>query len=480
MKTARHIAHHVNSAGSAVEVVQDTLKRIQSDTSNAFRETFDESALAAAADIDRRVASGEAAGPLAGVPVAIKDNICTKEGRTSCGSKMLADYCSPFDATVVTRLQDAGAVVVGKVNCDEFAMGSSTETCHFGPVKNPADHSRVPGGSSGGSAAAVAAGLVPVALGSDTGGSIRQPAAFCGVTGFKPSYGQVSRWGLVAFASSLDQIGPFTMDSADAALVFGVLRGSDPNDGTCDPAPAQPCQIEPANLSGMRIGILAQTTTNENAESVSNMMRQVQKHLIDAGAQLIDIDLSLLDQGISTYYVIATAEASSNLARFDGIRYGHRANAPGVGPDELMALSRSEGFGAEVRRRILLGTYVLSAGYYDAYYNRALKIRRMIRDEYLKAFTSCDVLLSPTTPSTAFELGGITDPVEMYLCDRYTVGANISGIPGISIPFGEDERSLPLGLQLLAAPFEDEALLNTAAGIEKLRDHAGIRGARNA
>ena len=480
MKTARHIAHHVNSAGSAVEVVQDTLKRIQSDTSNAFRETFDESALAAAADIDRRVASGEPAGPLAGVPVAIKDNICTKEGRTSCGSKMLADYCSPFDATVVTRLQDAGAVVVGKVNCDEFAMGSSTETCHFGPVKNPADHSRVPGGSSGGSAAAVAAGLVPVALGSDTGGSIRQPAAFCGVTGFKPSYGQVSRWGLVAFASSLDQIGPFTMDSADAALVFGVLRGSDPNDGTCDPAPSKPCQIEPANLSGMRIGILAQTTTNENAESVSNMMRQVQKHLIDAGAQLIDIDLSLLDQGISTYYVIATAEASSNLARFDGIRYGHRANAPGVGPDELMALSRSEGFGAEVRRRILLGTYVLSAGYYDAYYNRALKIRRMIRDEYLKAFTSCDVLLSPTTPSTAFELGGITDPVEMYLCDRYTVGANISGIPGISIPFGEDERSLPLGLQLLAAPFEDEALLNTAAGIEKLRDHAGIRGARNA
>ena len=480
MKTARDIAKHVNSGGSAVEIVKDALDRIQSDTSNAFRETFDKSALASAAEIDRRVAAGDSAGPLAGVPVAIKDNICTTEGRTSCGSKMLEDYRSPFDATVVTRLQEAGAVVVGKVNCDEFAMGSSTETCHFGAVKNPADPSRVPGGSSGGSAAAVAAGLVPVALGSDTGGSIRQPAAFCGVTGFKPSYGQVSRWGLVAFASSLDQIGPFTADSADAALVFGVLRGGDPNDGTCDPAPAKPCQIEPAELKGMRIGIPAQATTNGNSESVSNMLEQVRQQLTDAGAELVDIDLSLMDQGISTYYVIATAEASSNLARFDGIRYGHRAHAPGAGPDELMALSRSEGFGAEVRRRILLGTYVLSAGYYDAYYNRALKIRRMIRDEYLKAFTSCDVLLSPTTPSTAFELGGITDPIEMYLCDRYTVGANIAGIPGVSIPFGDDDQSLPLGLQLLAAPFADEALLNTAAAIEAVRDQAGITGARKA
>ena len=480
MKTARDIAKHVNSGGSAVEIVKDALGRIQSDTSNAFRETFDKSALASAAKIDRRVAAGDSAGPLAGVPVAIKDNICTTEGRTSCGSKMLEDYRSPFDATVVTRLKEAGAVVVGKVNCDEFAMGSSTETCHFGAVKNPADPSRVPGGSSGGSAAAVAAGLVPVALGSDTGGSIRQPAAFCGITGFKPSYGQVSRWGLVAFASSLDQIGPFTADSADAALVFGVLRGGDPNDGTCDPAPAKPCQIEPVDLKGMRIGIPAQATTNGNSESVSSMLKHVRLQLTDAGAELVDIDLSLLEQGISTYYVIATAEASSNLARFDGIRYGHRANAPGAGPDELMALSRSEGFGAEVRRRILLGTYVLSAGYYDAYYNRALKIRRMIRDEYLKAFTSCDVLLSPTTPSTAFELGGITDPVEMYLCDRYTVGANIAGIPAVSIPFGDDDQSLPLGLQLLAAPFADEALLNTAAAIEAVRDQAGIPGARNA
>ncbi len=479
MKTARDIAEHVNSGGSAVEVVQNALNRIESDQSNAFRETFNESALTAAAEIDRRVAAGESPGPLAGVPVAIKDNICTTQGRTSCGSKMLEDYRSPFDATVVTRLQEAGAVVVGKVNCDEFAMGSSTETCHFGPVKNPADASRVPGGSSGGSAAAVAAGLVPVALGSDTGGSIRQPAAFCGVTGFKPSYGQVSRWGLVAFASSLDQIGPFTMDTADAALVFGVLRGGDPNDGTCDPAPPKPCQIQPAELHGMRIGIPTQTMGEGNAESVSNMMQEVRNHLSDAGADLVDIDLSLLDQGISTYYVIATAEASSNLARFDGIRYGHRSNAPAAGPDDLMALSRSEGFGEEVRRRILLGTYVLSAGYYDAYYNRALKIRRMIRDEYLEAFTSCDVLLSPTTPSTAFELGGITDPVEMYLCDRYTVGANIAGIPGISIPFGQDEHSLPLGLQLLAGPFSDEALLNAAAGIENLRDQCGIQGARD-
>ena len=480
MRSARDIAEHVNSGGSAVQVVEEALERIHADTSNAFREVFDQSALTSAAEIDHRIIAGESAGPLAGVPVAIKDNICTREGRTSCGSKMLEEYRSPFDATVVTRLQDAGAVVVGKVNCDEFAMGSSTETCHFGPVKNPADPSRVPGGSSGGSAAAVAAGLVPVALGSDTGGSIRQPAAFCGVTGFKPSYGQVSRWGLVAFASSLDQIGPFTTNTADAALVFGVLRGGDPNDGTCEPSPAKPCQIKPADLKGMRVGVPIQATTDGNAKSVSKMMAEVRDQMSKAGAELVEVDLSLLDQGISTYYVIATAEASSNLARFDGIRYGHRAHAPGAGPDELMALSRSEGFGAEVRRRILLGTYVLSAGYYDAYYNRALKIRRMIRDEYLKAFATCDVLISPTTPSTAFELGGITDPVEMYLCDRYTVGANIAGIPGISIPFGEDEQSLPLGLQLLAAPFADEQLLNAAASIEALRDQAGIRGARNA
>ncbi|MEL7066946.1 MAG: amidase, partial [Planctomycetota bacterium] len=284
MRSARDIAEHVNSGGSAVQVVEEALERIHADTSNAFREVFDQSALTSAAEIDRRITAGESAGALAGVPVAIKDNICTREGRTSCGSKMLEKYRSPFDATVVTRLQDAGAVVVGKVNCDEFAMGSSTETCHFGPVKNPADPSRVPGGSSGGSAAAVAAGLVPVALGSDTGGSIRQPAAFCGVTGFKPSYGQVSRWGLVAFASSLDQIGPFTTDTADAALVFGVLRGGDPNDGTCEPSPAKPCQIKPADLKGMRVGVPIQATTDGNAKSVSKMMAEVRDQMSKAGA----------------------------------------------------------------------------------------------------------------------------------------------------------------------------------------------------
>ncbi len=480
MKTARDIAEHVNSGGSAVEVAKNSLDRIHADCTNAFREVFDQQALSTAADIDRRVASGETVGPLAGVPVAVKDNICTQQGRTSCGSKMLENYRSPFDATVVTRLQNAGAIVIGKVNCDEFAMGSSTETCHFGHVANPVDPTRVPGGSSGGSAAAVAAGLVPVALGSDTGGSIRQPAAFCGVTGFKPSYGQVSRWGLVAFASSLDQIGPFTLDCSDAALVFGILRGGDAKDGTCDPAPPKPCRIQRSNLNGLRIGVPKQAASGANAKSVSEMLDSVRSQLTAAGAEIIEVDLSLLDQGISTYYVIATAEASSNLARFDGIRYGHRADAHGAGPDELMALSRSEGFGAEVRRRIMLGTYVLSSGYYDAYYARALKIRRLIRDEYLKAFGSCDFMLSPTTPSPAFELGGITDPVEMYLCDRYTVGANIAGIPGISIPFGQDEDGLPLGLQLLGAPFADEDLLNAAAGIEAMRDQAGIPGGKSA
>ncbi|MAV54632.1 MAG: Asp-tRNA(Asn)/Glu-tRNA(Gln) amidotransferase GatCAB subunit A [Phycisphaerae bacterium] len=480
MKSARMIAEHVQSGGSAVAIVQETLAKIDADSSNAFRETFPTEALAAAEEVDRNIARGSPAGVLAGVPVAIKDNICTTEGRTSCGSKMLENYRSPFDATAVTRLREAGAIVVGKVNCDEFAMGSSTETCHFGAVKNPVDSSRVPGGSSGGSAAAVSAGLVPIALGSDTGGSIRQPAAFCGVTGLKPSYGQVSRWGLVAFASSLDQIGPFTRDCEDAALAFGVLRGGDPKDGTCDPAPPRPCELTSTNMKGLRVGIPTQSASDGNADSVTNMMTGLRKQLASANADVVDIDLSLLDQGISTYYVIATAEASSNLARFDGIRYGHRAQAPNASPDELMALSRSEGFGEEVRRRIMLGTYVLSAGYYDAYYNRALKIRRMIRDEYLKAFSSCDVLLSPTTPSPAFPLGGITDPVEMYLCDRYTVGANIAGIPGVSVPYGRDQDNLPLGVQLLAAPFADESLLSAGAALERLRDEANIDGAWNA
>ena len=458
---------------SAVSVVKETLERIEAlnEVTNAFRDLFPEEAIAAAEAIDAKVAAGVDPGLLAGVPVGIKDNITTTEGTVTCGSRMLEGYRSPFDATVVERLRAAGAIPVGHTNCDEFAMGSSTETCFHGPVRNPWDPTRVPGGSSGGSAAAVSAGLVPLALGSDTGGSIRQPAALCGCVGFKPSYGRVSRYGLVAFGSSLDQIGPLTRSVEDAALTLEVIGGHDVRDSTSADGGFESAELRAMDLEGLRIGIPTQyRMPDANEPAVEQRINQIIELARERGAQVIDIDLPLTEKGISTYYVIAPAEASSNLARFDGIRYGHRTDRSTATVDELYSASRAEGFGPEVQRRIMLGTYVLSSGYYDAYYNRALQARRLIKEEFDRAFEQCDVLLGPTTPTTAFELGSKLDPVSMYLCDIYTVNNNMAGICGISIPVGtdsEDGKGLPIGLQLQARNFNEAELLGAAGLIEK-------------
>ncbi|HAW95316.1 MAG TPA: Asp-tRNA(Asn)/Glu-tRNA(Gln) amidotransferase GatCAB subunit A [Phycisphaerales bacterium] len=458
---------------SAESVMKDTLERIRilNPETNAFRETFDDEAMNEARKIDERLARGENPGPLTGVPIGIKDNIATIEGTTSCGSRMLEGYRSPYEATVVTRLREAGAIPVGRTNCDEFAMGSSTESCVFGAVRNPWDTGRVPGGSSGGSSAAVAAGLVPATLGSDTGGSIRQPAALCGCVGLKPSYGRVSRYGLVAFGSSLDQIGPLTRSVEDASIILDVICGVDDRDSTSAPEPAAEARLGGDFPEGLRVGVPKQyREPGTNEPAVDADVDRAIGLLKEAGAEIIDIDLPLTKTGISTYYVIAPAEASSNLARYDGIRYGHRSKEPIDSVDDLYARSRSEGFGPEVQRRIMLGTYVLSSGYYDAYYNKALKVRRLIKQEFDRAFEQCDVLLGPTAPSTAFELGGKPDPVAMYLCDIYTVNNNMAGICGISIPSGTDdsEKALPIGLHLQAQAFDEKTLLEAAGALETL------------
>lgn len=439
---------------------------------NAYHEVFHEAALERAAAVDALIAAGRDPGPLAGVCVAVKDNIATTLGQTTCSSRMLEGYRSPFDATVVTRLVGAGAVIVGKTNMDEFAMGSSSETCAWGVVRNPHDPTRTPGGSSGGSAAAMAAGLCDLSLGSDTGGSIRQPAAFCGIVGLKPTYGRISRWGLVAFGSSLDQIGPFASTVRDAALAHGVMAGIDEHDSTSAAVTVDDWQATPAtDPRTLRVGVPSQYLHN-NDPAVTQALDHALTLLRSAGATLVDIDLPMTDHGISTYYVIAPAEASSNLARFDGIRYGHRAaQRAGEGLEELYARSRSEGFGPEVQRRIMLGTYVLSSGYYDAYYDRALRIRRLIKQEFDTAFAQCDVILGPTAPTAAFTIGGVTDPLQMYMNDVYTVNTNIAGIAGISLPGGVDRSSghaLPVGLQLQAPAFAESRLLRASELLERL------------
>ncbi len=474
-ESCREIRDAVRSgARTAVAVITETLARIDRENgrTNSFRDVFHEEALAAAARIDRMVAGGEDPGVLAGVPVGIKDNIATTEGTLCCGSRMLEGYRSPFDATVVERLRSAGAIPVGHTNCDEFAMGSSTETCYFGAVRNPWDPARVPGGSSGGSAAAVGAGLVPLALGSDTGGSIRQPASMCGCVGLKPSYGRVSRYGLVAFGSSLDQIGPLTRSVSDAALALEVIGGLDQRDSTSVEGTCEDCRVREVPLEDLRIGVPVQyMDPGSNEPDVARVVEEVIERTRSVGATIVEVDLPLTDKGISTYYVIAPAEASSNLARFDGIRYGHRTDRATASVDELYAASRAEGFGEEVQRRIMLGTYVLSSGYYDAYYNRALQVRRLIKEEFDRAFESCDVLLGPTAPTTAFELGSKLDPMSMYLCDVYTVNANMAGICGVSIPIGlggAGGGGLPIGLQLQARAFDEATLLGAARTLERL------------
>lgn len=465
------IATQSTSAETVVASMLRDIRRLDP-VLHCFHEVFADQALEAAQQVDDDARAGRPLGALAGIPIAVKDNIATRLGTTTCSSRMLQHYRSPFDATCIQRLTGAGALVLGKTNLDEFAMGSSGENCAWGPVRNPWDTRRVPGGSSAGSAAAVASGMCAAALGSDTGGSIRQPASFCGIVGFKPTYGRVSRYGLVAFGSSLDQIGPMTRSVRDAALVFQCMAGIDPNDSTTadQPVPDIAAHIEEP-VRNLRVGIPRQYLSAANDHEVTAAVRAAADAYAALGAKVVEVDLPLTDVGISTYYVIAPAEASSNLARFDGIRYGHRAQLK-AGEDllTLYARSRAEGFGPEVQRRIMLGTYVLSSGYYDAYYKRALQARRRIKQEFDAAFSQCDVLLGPTAPTPAFEFGANSDPLAMYLCDVYTVNANIAGICGLSMPAGYAEREgrhLPVGVQLQANVFQEETLLRAARMLER-------------
>lgn len=413
-------------------------------------------------------ASEAGAGALAGVPIAVKDNICTKGKRTTCGSRILGNYEPQYDATAVERLKEAGAVIIGKTNMDEFAMGSSNENSAFGPVKNPWDPERVPGGSSGGSAAAVASGIVRAALGSETGGSVRQPASFCGVVGLKPTYGRISRYGLVAFASSLDQIGVFGQSSADIADVLAIIAGRDEKDATTADVdvPDYRSSLD-RPIEGKKIGVpralLGEGLDDEVRDSVENALQDLRS----LGAEIVDIDLPMSAYAIAVYYIIATAEASSNLARYDGVRYGFRAEDAHELRD-MYRKTREEGFGAEVKRRIMLGTYVLSSGYYDAYYAKAQKVRTMLKREFFDAFERCDVIATPTSPTTAFKIGEKSDdPLAMYLSDIYTASANLVGIPGISVPCGLSKEGLPIGLQLLGPNWTEDLLLNIASLFEK-------------
>ncbi len=427
---------------------------------NIFLELFEESALAQAASIDAKLAQG-AAGPLAGAIVSIKDNLCYAGHRVSAGSRMLENYVSPFSATVVERMLAADAVILGRTNCDEFAMGSSNETSAYGAVANPLDPARVPGGSSGGAAASVAAGLCHMALASDTGGSIRQPASFCGVAGFKPTYGRVSRYGLIAFASSFDQIGPLAHDVSDLESIYQAMAGPDERDNTTSHRPIGDARLG----SKLSVGYYTQCLEHPGLDpEVKSHLQEQLDRLAQEGHTVVPLNLALADLFVPTYYILSTAEASSNLARFDGVRYGHRSSrAEGV--DEVYRMSRSEGFGPEVKRRILLGTFVLSAGYYDAYYAQGMRVRRLIRDNTLEALSAVDVLLTPTCPDTAFTKGHISDPVAMYLQDIFTVQANLAGIPAVSIPTGRHSNGLPFGLQLMAKPYEDERLLAIAKDV---------------
>ena len=488
---------------SCEELVSSFLDRIdeKNDTLNAFTTVDRDGALNHARYLDSQRERGNPR-PLAGLVLAVKDNICIRGYPVSCGSKMLKDFSSLYDATVIDRLRDAGAIFIGKTNCDEFAMGSSNETSHFGPVRNPHDTDRVPGGSSGGSAAAVAAGLCHAALGSDTGGSVRQPAAFCGAVGLKPTYGRVSRSGLVAFASSLDVVGPLANSVEDVATLLNVIAGEDPDDSTSAPVPVPDyTEALTGDVDGLKVGLPDEYFAEGLDEDIRQMVRDKVAMLEDRGADIQRVSLPHTEYGIATYYLLATAEASSNLARYDGIRYGHRADlqetkqelrerqqelqselsaARTQGDDERVAeleaelddeqsaldalytKTRTEGFGDEVKRRIMLGTYALSAGYYDKYYEKAQRVRTLIRHDFDRAFEDVDVLVTPTTPTPPFQLGEKTDdPLEMYLNDIYTVTANLAGIPGLTVPIGShpETDNLPVGLQLLGPHFDESVLL---------------------
>ena len=457
-----------NNVATAADVLERHLAAIDEREGDihAFNLVLADEARARAAGIDEAVAAGNDPGPLAGVPIALKDNMCTHGIPTTCSSKILLGWRPPYDATVVTKLHEAGAIIVGKTNLDEFAMGSSTENSAFGPTRNPRDTSRVPGGSSGGSAAAVAAGFAAASLGSDTGGSIRQPAALCGVVGVKPTYGAVSRYGLVAFASSLDQIGPFANDVADAALVLEAISGHDEMDSTSiRQGPLDISRQLDMGVAGLRVGRITDLPEGASPD-VAARLDEAFDALRDAGAEIVDVEVPAFGYGLTAYYLIAPAEASSNLARYDGVRFGHRVEAPDT--NAMYMATRTDGFGAEVKRRIMLGTYALSAGYYDAYYGRALRVRRRIAADFAAAYERADVLLTPASPTVAFRLGDKTaDPMSMYLCDTYTIPSNLTGDPGMSVPFGTGDDGLPVGVQVLAPALEESRMFRTAAELER-------------
>ena len=470
LETGRLIKEGKLTSVDATKAVLDSIAATDKDI-NAYITVIADAALKRAAEVDADIAAGRLTGPLAGVPISIKDNICTKGVKTTCASKILGDFEPPYDATVIEKLNAAGMVIVGKLNMDEFAMGSSCENSAAHPTHNPHGLDRVPGGSSGGSAAVVAAGEAPLALGSDTGGSIRQPASFCGVVGLKPTYGAVSRYGLIAFASSLDQIGPFGRSIEDAAMLLDAVTGHDPlHDSTSVKTPFEGSLRANLNadIKGLKIGLPKEYFGEGISDAVRKNVMAAAEAYKAMGAEVFEISLPLVEYALPIYYILSSAEASSNLARFDGVKYGYRT--PNAGDDiiELYTKSRSEGFGAEVQRRIMLGTYVLSSGYYDAYYKKARAAQRKIREEFASAFEKCDVILTPVAPTTAYEIGSkTTNPLEMYAGDICTVSVNIAGLPGLVQPCGFDENHMPVGMQLIGPRFGEQTLLNAGLAFEQ-------------
>ncbi|MEA5462477.1 Asp-tRNA(Asn)/Glu-tRNA(Gln) amidotransferase subunit GatA [Leptothoe sp. PORK10 BA2] len=454
---------------TAVEITQDYLARLQAlePKLHSFLTVTADKALAQATQVDAAIAASTPLGPLAGIPIALKDNLCTKGIRTTCASKILAGFIPPYESTVTQRLADAGAIFLGKTNMDEFAMGSSTENSAYQLTANPWDTSCVPGGSSGGSAAAVAADQAPISLGSDTGGSIRQPASYCGVVGMKPTYGLVSRFGLVAFASSLDQIGPFSRTVEDAAILLGAIAGHDAKDATSLKVKIPDyTQHLKTDLKGKRIGLVKETFGEGLDSDVSTAMDAAIEQLQELGAEIVEISCPNFRYGLPTYYIIAPSEASSNLARYDGVRYGMRAKTDNL--LDMYKQTRAEGFGPEVKRRIMIGTYALSAGYYDAYYLQAQKVRTLIKQDFEAAFKDVDVLMTPTVPSTAFKAGAkVDDPLSMYLSDLMTITVNLAGLPGISLPCGFDQAGLPIGMQLIGNALREDTLFEVASAYEQ-------------
>ena len=472
-----HELHRLLAGGSlsAVDLTESVLKRLDAlePRVRAYVTVTAQRARRQAVKADEDFARGEVRSPLQGIPLAIKDNICTLGVRTTCASRILEQFVPPYDATVMQRLQAAGAVMIGKANMDEFAMGSSTETSYFAPTRNPwGDDEYVPGGSSGGPAAAVSAGLCAAALGSDTGGSIRQPAAMTGVVGLKPTYGRVSRFGLVAFASSLDQIGPLTRDVRDAALMLQAIAGHDPRDSTSGTAPVPDyTSVLDRGVKGLKLGVPAEYFVEGMDAEVEGAVRAGIETLRQAGAELVDVSLPHTPYAVATYYILANAEASANLARYDGVRFGYRADEP-ADLSDMYTRTRAEGFGAEVKRRIMLGTYALSSGYYDAYYKKAQQVRTLFRRDFQSVFRNCDALLTPVSPTPAFRLGErLDDPLQMYLADIFTIPMNLAGVPALSLPCGLTTNRLPVGLQIAAPPFQEETLLQVGAAFEAVTDH---------